>query len=216
MCEQLYEQSPDYFRKFAKNFRYTICESYPAATGSFAFAFHNPKSDACSIKNNADHWHLLTYTETASGAAGGYDVPCPYSCFYELIWSGNKITYEGDIFKRLRNAVVYVTKNPEMALGGGKCARKKRLPKVDATMTKLQAVQTDQITSNSLERYFMILNGPHGGAFSQIMDAFISGYGHVYRQDHSMVTNFELTCSQAQCYCYECTERIDDDDDDDN
>ena len=37
--------------------------------------------------------------------------------------------------------------------------------------------QTDQFSSESLKRMESILSGPHSGAFCQIMDIFMSGFG---------------------------------------
>ena len=37
--------------------------------------------------------------------------------------------------------------------------------------------QTDQFSSETLRRVGSILSGPHSGAFFQIMDIFMSGFG---------------------------------------
>ena len=42
---------------------------------------------------------------------------------------------------------------------------------------KNQPIQTDQLTTETLKRFQSILSGPHVGAFCQVMDIFISGYG---------------------------------------
>ena len=38
-------------------------------------------------------------------------------------------------------------------------------------------VQTDFVNSETIRRVKSILSGPHSGAFCQIMDIFVSGYG---------------------------------------
>ena len=38
-------------------------------------------------------------------------------------------------------------------------------------------VQTDFVNSKTIRRVENILSGPHSGAFCQIMDIFVSGYG---------------------------------------
>ena len=204
MCEQVLEQSPGYFRKFAKHFRYTISEKYPdLPVDNFALAFHNTKSDACHIGNNK-HWHLLVYSDNFVNNSG-YIVPCPFACFTLLILDGVNIQHTGDIFDKLKAAANYNQKysTDESAVN----VLRKKLPKILPMVSKKhQSSQTDMLPSASLQRYLSVINGPYGGVFSQIIDAFISGYGTVHRQHHSMVTNFELTCSDAQCYCYECTE----------
>ena len=47
---------------------------------------------------------------------------------------------------------------------------------VNASKQKKQPIQTDQLTTETLKIFQSILSGPHGGAFCQIMDNFISGY----------------------------------------
>jgi len=214
MCEQVFQQNPTYFRKFSKLFRYVVTEKYPDLSGDIAFAFHNTKSSACTnIGGNNQHWHVLTYSEK-NLPKNGYAVPCPYACFVQLILGGVNVQYSGDIFDKLKTAVTYNEKYDTEESRDH--ILKKHLPKILKTVKSQQQhshTQTDMICSASLERYLRVLNGPYGGDLSQIIDAFISGYGSVHIQQHSMVTNFELTCSNAQCYCYECTEVIDIDDD---
>lgn len=202
MCEQTYERSPSYFRKFSKKFHYITCEKYPnLPIDNFALAFHNTQSDSCSIEN-VKHWHLLIFSDTRVN--NSYTVPCPYACFTQLILGGINVQHTGDIFDKLKAAVDYNEKysNDESNV----LALRKRLPKIPVNVKKNQAMQTTLITSASLDRYLQVLNGPYGGHMSQIIDAFISGYGSIDMQNHSMVTHFELRCSDAQCYCYECTE----------
>ena len=38
--------------------------------------------------------------------------------------------------------------------------------------------QTDNFSSETLRRFESILTGPHSGAFRQMMDIFVSGYGN--------------------------------------
>ena len=45
------------------------------------------------------------------------------------------------------------------------------------TKSNNQQIQTDSFASESLKRFQNILFGPHSGAFCQIMDIFLSGYG---------------------------------------
>ena len=49
--------------------------------------------------------------------------------------------------------------------------------KLNASKQKNQPIQTDQLTTETLKRFQSILSGPHVGAFCQVMDIFISGYG---------------------------------------
>lgn len=205
MCEQVYETSPGYFRKFAKYFRYSICDKYPnLPADNFALAFHNTKSNVCNV-DNVKHWHLMIYSESPNN--NGYTVPCPYACFALLISDGVNVKITGTIFDKLTTAVAYNQKYETEETAATVMRRK--LPKMPTLLKKNRGVQTDMLSSNSLERYLEVLNGPYSGHLSQIIDAYISGYGSVDMQCHSMVTHFELSCSNAVCYCYECTEQSD-------
>ena len=47
------------------------------------------------------------------------------------------------------------------------------------TKSNNQQTQTDSFASESLKRFQNILSGPHSGAFCQIMDIFLRGYGNL-------------------------------------
>ena len=47
----------------------------------------------------------------------------------------------------------------------------------NAEKTLNQQMQTDWLSTETLKRFENILYGPHAGAFCQIMDIFVSGYG---------------------------------------
>ena len=47
------------------------------------------------------------------------------------------------------------------------------------TKSNNQQTQTDSFASESLKRFRNILSGPLSGAFCQIMDIFLSGYGNL-------------------------------------
>ena len=63
MVEAMYENSPEYFKKFQKRFKYTICdtESKPQDSGieNYAYGYHSSSNaiDGCSF--GSSHWHLI-------------------------------------------------------------------------------------------------------------------------------------------------------------
>ena len=63
MVEAMYENSPEYFKKFQKRFKYTICDKEPKPQGSgienYAYGYHSSSTviDGCSFGSN--HWHLI-------------------------------------------------------------------------------------------------------------------------------------------------------------
>jgi hypothetical protein len=223
MCEAVYQQNPAYFQEFASCFRYYICEKYPSLPDTnYAISFHNQKNNSCPIKK-LPHLHVLTYTATTATVTTttccsaaekhlqhyqqqqqqhGYQVPCPYSCFKLLILGGVNYQCDGDMFQRLQTAVIYNDKYNTEEAKVKVCLSK--LPKLNSSKTKTISTQTDLISSTTIERFLTVYNGNYGGEFNQIMDAFISGYGSIFSQQHSMIVNFELGCSNAQCICDSC------------
>ena len=187
-------RTPDYFKQFSKKFRYFVTEQFPSfgLDDNFAYAFHNTKSRYCSIKDNK-HWHVMIYM--GESKKPNYPVPCPFTCFSLLIADGVNIQMNGVLFDELQ----------ETRLEYSAPIDTKPLPKVLSIFKKDVYAQSNLVTRVSIERYLKVLNGPHGGTLSAIIDCFSSGYGSYSSQNHSMVTNFSLDCSQAQCYCYTCT-----------
>ena len=202
MVDHIFQQSPAYFKQFAKQFRYIVSEEYPILPADdFALAFHNQKSEFCTLKN-VQHWHLLIFTGKQCENYGS-TVVCPYAAFKLLILEGINIQFHGDIFGRLNTAIDLNDKHGVDETRAH--VLRKKLPKNNA-ITKIHVgTQTDMLSNASLKRFISVLNGHYGGEFNQIMDAFISGYGCVSLQNHSMLTTFLLVCAPAQCYCFECS-----------
>ena len=63
MVEAMYENSPEYFKKFQKRFKYTIFDTEPKPQDSgienYAYGYHSSSTviDGCSFGSN--HWHLI-------------------------------------------------------------------------------------------------------------------------------------------------------------
>ena len=59
----MYENSAEYFKKFQKRFKYTICEKEPKPQDSgmetYAYGYHSSFTviDGCSF--DSIHWHLI-------------------------------------------------------------------------------------------------------------------------------------------------------------
>ena len=59
----MYENSPEYFKKFRKRFKYTICDTEPKLQDSglenYAYGYHSSSNviDGCSF--GSSHWHLI-------------------------------------------------------------------------------------------------------------------------------------------------------------
>ena len=133
-------------------------------------------------------------------------VPCLFTTFKYLFSSLDTLEAKGDVFQKLLLAVEYNKSNSNgYSKADTTASVQKRLPmftknvtikfqqpeclqrnfaghkslEVNALTQKNQTIQTDQLTTETLKRFQLILSGPHVGAFCQIMDIFISGHGNL-------------------------------------
>jgi hypothetical protein len=106
MVEQVFQQTPAYFKRYSKHFRYIVSEEYTVLPeNNFALAFHNPKSEFCTIKS-VKHWHLLIFTGRECENYGS-SVVCPYASFKLHILDGINIQFHGDVFDKIKTAIDY-------------------------------------------------------------------------------------------------------------
>ena len=111
--------------------------------------------------------------------------------------NGATVETTGEIFAKLKLAVEYNGSAPPTK--GEATSIQKRLPNLSSALSKNyrpsgivgyksldnaektlnQQLQTDRITTETLKRFENNLYGPHSGAFCQIMDIFVSGYGNL-------------------------------------
>ena len=115
----MYENSPEYFKKFQKRFKYTICDIEPKPKDSGiendAYGYHSSSTviDGCSSGSN--HWHrIFEYTGPEDIVFSPYapaTIPCLVTCFEILIlpMEKNFVTH-GPIISRLHVAVEYLSK----------------------------------------------------------------------------------------------------------
>ena len=131
-------------------------------------------------------------------------VPCLFTTFKYLFSSSDTLEAKGDVFQKLLLAVEYnksnfngfskadttasiqkrlpmFTKNATNKFQPSECLQRNfaghKCLEVNTSKQKNQPIQTEQLTTDTLKRFQSILSGPHVGAFCQIMEIFISGYG---------------------------------------
>ena len=219
MAEQAYVRSPHYFSQFSKNCKLYITESYPEVDSShtivnFAYAFHRP-GGACKIKN-PKHWHILIYSpppatdqlqktvpitkQRCRNSNPQYliddvdnskpiDVPCPYSAFRLLILDGVNNNFGGEFFEKMAEAVscneCYENDfaNQEMVLT-------RNLPR--AVKLENVSVQTNRVSTETIERITRAMNGPNGAAFALVLDAILSACGEIHFENQLYKIDFNL------------------------
>ena len=201
MVEAMYERSPGYFKQFQKNFRFFITEEKPKSTFAkvSAICMHTD-SLFCGVLP-ANHYHVLfdvsDVTTDFLKKTKLCSVPCLFTTFNCLFSNGKDLETIGTVFEKLKLAVEYngltlqtkgdttnIQKRLPNLVNGVGC---KTLRTVGSTAFKTlenivekksnQQLQTDRLSTETLKRFEKILHGPHSGAFCQIMDIFVSGYG---------------------------------------
>ena len=199
MVEAMYERSPAYFKQFQKNFRFFVSEEKPSSmfARNYAVCMHFENGYCELLPSN--HYHVLFDVSEVSTEILKrnklYAVPCLYTTFKTFFSNGATVETTGEIFEKLKLAVEYNSSAPPTK--GEATSIQKRLPNLSSALSKNyrpsgivgykslvnaektlnQQLQTDRITTETLKRFENILYGPHSGAFCQIMDIFVSGYG---------------------------------------
>ena len=190
----MYENSPEYFKKFRKRFKYTICDTEPKLQDSgienYAYGHHSSSGviDGCSF--GSSHWHLV-FEDTSLedtivfSAYVLVPVPCLVTCFKFLILPTDKnfVTF-GAIVSRLHIAVEYLSKSKQLS----KNKIKKQIPspvreKVLSTITTTTSnKRPSPIPDVTIKRFCQLMLGEHSSTLYQIMDVLLSGQRSLVRE----------------------------------
>ena len=203
MVEAMYEQSPEFFKKFRKNFKFFILNNEPDASQlplntNFAFATHSIQNESCAQLLDNDHPHIHVLIEVTKDCVDvvkkmtstTFVVPCLLSSFKHLILGCSKLHLSGPLMEKLKVAVNYNNSIINSTDIGGASLRR-RLPQVCfASQTRSIQTQTDLITNVTIERFIHILNGDNAAEFSKIIDIILSGYGRLEIDSNTLFVKF--------------------------
>ena len=204
MVEAMYENSPEYFKKFQKRFKYTICDKEPKPQGSgienYAYGYHSSSTviDGCSFGSN--HWHLI-FEDTGPedkivfSSYAPATIPCIVTCFKILILPTEKnfITH-GAIVSRLHVAVEYLSKFNHVSTN----KTKKQLPlpnpakRLSTITTTTSNKRASTIPDVTVKRFCQLMLGEHSSSLYQIMDIILSGQGSFVRETSDYLINFQF------------------------
>ena len=90
----MYENSPEYFKKFQKRFKYTICDTEPNPQDSgiekYAYGYHSSSTVIYGCSFGSSHWHLIFENTGLEGNIvflpyAPVTIPCLVTCFKILI-----------------------------------------------------------------------------------------------------------------------------------
>ena len=138
----MYEQSPEVFKKFRKNFKFFIVNTEPDTSQiplktNFAFATHSIHNEYCAqlLDDAPPHIHFLIekikdcVDVVNKMTSTSFVVPCLLSSFKHLILGFSKFHLSGPLMEKLKIAVNYNNSfNNSTDIGGASLRR--RLPQV--------------------------------------------------------------------------------------
>ena len=119
MVEAMYENSPEYFKKFQKRFKYNICETEPKLENTtienFAYGYHSSATVIEGYTFGSNHYHVMY--EFGLQVENIFDslyvpavIPCLVNCLKLLIQPTQKdFVKRGAIISRLHVAVEYLS-----------------------------------------------------------------------------------------------------------
>ena len=199
----MYEQSPEFLKKFRKNFKFFILNTEPDTSQlplntNFAFATHSIHNEYCAqlLDDAPPHIHvLIEVTNDCVNVVNkmtstSFVVPCLLSSFKHLILGCSKFHLSGPLMEKLKIAVNYnnsLTTQLTLVvlLYEGDCHKFALLHKLDSIPT-----QTDLITNVTIERFINILNGDNAAEFSKIIDFILSGYDRLEINSNTLFVKF--------------------------
>ena len=204
MVEAMYENSPEYFKKFQNRFKYTICDTEPQLqdTGieNYAYGFHPPSVDITGCAFGSSHWHLI-FENTSSednivfSPYAPAATPCLVTCFKFLILPTEKnFVTHGAIISRLHVAVEYLSKFNHVSTN----KTKKQLPlpnpakRLSTITTTTSNKRASTIPDVTVKRFCQLMLGEHSSSLYQIMDIILSGQGSVVRGTSDYLLNFQF------------------------
>ena len=203
MVEAMYENSPEYFKKFQKRFKYTICDTEPklqdSGTENYAYGYHSSSTviDGCSF--GSSHWHLI-FEDTSLEDKNVFSpyasvpIPCLVTCFKLLILPTEKnFVTRGAIVSRLHVAVEYLSKFNHVSTN----KTKKQFPlpnpvKKLSTITTTSNKHAFTIPDVTIKRFCQLMHGEHSSSLYQIMDILLSGQGSFVRETSDYLMNFQF------------------------
>ena len=190
----MYENSPEYFKKFQKRFKYTICDTEPkpqdSAIENYAYGYHSSSTviDGCLFGSN--HWHLI-FEDTGPkdkidfSSYAPATIPCLVTCFKILILPTEKnFVAHGAIVSRLHVAVEYLSKCNHVSTN----KTKKQLPlpnlvkRLSTITTTTSNKRASTIPDVTVKRFCQLMLGEHSCSLYQIMDIILSGQGRLFNK----------------------------------
>ena len=200
----MYENSPEYFKKLKKRFKYNICETEPKLENTtiknFAYCYHSSATviEGCTIGSN--HYHVMY--EFGSQNANILDflyvpavIPCLVNCFKLLTQPKQKdLVKRGAIISRLHVAVEYLSKSTSYSVT--KNQKKLPAPLSEATAKSISTLTVNNRSSTvpdiTMKRFCQLMLREHSSTLYQIMDILLSGQRSFVRETSNSFITFQF------------------------
>ena len=180
MVEAMYENSPKYYKKFQKPFKYNICETEPKLENTtienYAYGYHSSATVIEVDTFGSNHYHVMY--EFGSQDDNIFDsvyvlavIPCLVNCFKLFIQPEQKdFVKRGAIILRLQVAVEYLSKSTSSSVI--KNQKQLRAPLSEATAKSTSTFTTNKRFSTvpdvTLKRFCQLMLGEH--SFNSLSD----------------------------------------------
>ena len=200
MVEKMYEQSPDYFNLFRKNYKIFVLNHEPhfsgfASNANFAVSSHSKKFDFCNLSiDNEKLYHVLfEFTKESTDlinqiASKAFVIPCLLSTIKFLILGSSNYQLSGPLMEKLKITVNFNSINN---INGCGVPVRRRLPQVCfGAQTKSVQTRTDMSTNVTIERFINFLNGENAAEFSRKTVITLSGYGCIKIDSNTLFVKF--------------------------
>ena len=182
MVEAMVEQTPEFYSKFRKQFRYEISFTKPSldATSTLNFAFGKHTEDQntfCQISEH--HYHVLIEVDVGKKPSKTEKlIPCLYSTYFFLLHRSDGLEKNGVIMQKLHRAVLYNEKHGENSFFKIPKNKSERLPKV--RLSRNIAVQTEDTSMLLLNKIVNVLNSSQAANLYRILDILTDGQGSYF------------------------------------
>ena len=158
MVEAIYENSPEYFKKFQKRFKYNICETETKLENTtienYSYGYHSSATviEGCTFGSNLYHVMYEFDSQDNNIFVSLYVpavIPCLGNCFKLLIQPTQKdFVKRGSIISRLHVAVEYLSKSTSSSVT--KNQKQLPAPLSEATAKSISTFTTTNVLLQSL------------------------------------------------------------------
>ena len=200
----MYENSPEYFKKFQKRFKYNICEMETKlgniTTENYAYGYHSSATviEGCTLGSN--HYHVVYEFGSQDDSIVNFlyvlaVIPCLVNCFKLLIQPTQKDFFKcGAIISRLQVALEYLSKSTSCSVTNNQ--KQLPVPLSEATAKSISTSTANKRSSTvpdvTIKRFCQLMLGENSSTLYHIMDFLLSGHGSFVQETSISFITFQF------------------------